>query len=659
MDFEFIVQKDHLQAYSRTVGYSGNVNSYCCVFRFDEAWDGMAKFLVVDMGDKEYLQTIIDGECYLAQEALAERNQIRLGVYGSIIENGEEYRRISTNMVILDIEEGAFRSASAPEEPQPEVWEQYVDAMQKAIDKNAPFIGESGCWMLWDAEQKAYYDSGLPARGEPGEKGEKGEKGNAPIRGTDYWTPEDEAKILADCEEILNQKADREEGKGLSQNDFTDEDKEHLEKLKGSYVFIGSYGDIRELPEDSAELNHFYVPVFNYIGEEITFTQPYNYNPYQITVLKIGCGEIYQGAERGYFEIPQNEAILFRPGTEIEMHMDGSAQSILDTVFRVDFLHEEEIGSLVAKVWLQNTKEFPDSFCYVTCHPTATFRCGDNVAIMEVGGKPFYEVLSHDYGGEMDRMQEQIQKKAEKQKAVPSTIKTGNPLVLSDQLAGERLLSFQIHGAEGGVGDLTDSGKYQIPIKLYGKNLVNSSIFAADFDLQEDGSYRANKIISTARKYSVFLPAGTYTISYIMKAPATSNYRISFVLADGTELNGYIKPSNGEYQHLTKTFTFASPVVSLYWGYGAPTSDVSFYDLQIEAGSIRTDYEPYHAYETKMVLVDAPLGAGETVAVDGMVARDGVSTYVTETSVSPILSIGYYQDINKVIAGLQAMILEA
>ncbi len=65
-------------------------------------------------------------------------------------------------------------------------------------------IGENGNWWEWDGS--AYVDTGLPSRGEDGRDGKDGTTGPAgrdgangytPVRGVDYWTPEDKQEMLS------------------------------------------------------------------------------------------------------------------------------------------------------------------------------------------------------------------------------------------------------------------------------------------------------------------------------------------------------------------------------------------------------------------------------------------------------------------------------
>ncbi|MCD8001375.1 MAG: hypothetical protein LUE95_02100 [Oscillospiraceae bacterium] len=96
----------------------------------------------------------------------------------------------------------------------PEAWESWVNRVLTAC-KTAENIAEAAAhmpiierdtWWLWNSDEGVYEDSGYPARGEQGPQGEQGEQGEqgadgadgaTPVRGTDYWTAEDQAEIVA------------------------------------------------------------------------------------------------------------------------------------------------------------------------------------------------------------------------------------------------------------------------------------------------------------------------------------------------------------------------------------------------------------------------------------------------------------------------------
>lgn len=59
-------------------------------------------------------------------------------------------------------------------------------------DGITPTIGTNGNWYLGTT------DTGKPSRGEKGDTGAAGADGKTPVKGTDYWTAEDKAEIVAD-----------------------------------------------------------------------------------------------------------------------------------------------------------------------------------------------------------------------------------------------------------------------------------------------------------------------------------------------------------------------------------------------------------------------------------------------------------------------------
>ena len=95
-------------------------------------------------------------------------------------------------------------------------------------------------------------EQGIPGpQGNPGIRGPEGptgKEGYTPVRGTDYWTPEDEEiirqSIVSEVQLGLSGKVDKVEGKGLSTEDFTTLLKQKLEELQNY-----DDRDIRELLE--------------------------------------------------------------------------------------------------------------------------------------------------------------------------------------------------------------------------------------------------------------------------------------------------------------------------------------------------------------------------------------------------------------------------
>ena len=183
---------------------------------------------------------------------------------------------------------------------------------------------------------------------------------------------------------------------------------EEFSKLNGAYVFYGSYFEFSELPHYSIPKN--ITPVFNYLGKETTFTQPWSGTPYLITIKDMGwtlC-ECQDGVHRASFSIPQNEGIIFKPGLSLMLTM-YNGEILNETVHSVSYgANYNNPSEMVANVILERTELFNDAISYVHCEPTVTFRTGDNIAIIEVAGNVFYEVLSHDYGDDIEALKREI-----------------------------------------------------------------------------------------------------------------------------------------------------------------------------------------------------------------------------------------------------------
>ena len=163
--FDFFVNQDKISLNGiNTVMYTGNANYYHCHFYFSDDWDGLNKFAVFMKGDKSFVVNLAGDNCPIPTELLDSSAYISIGVYAS---NGSDnnYLRISSNMVSMYVDTGAYRQGTEPEPPTPDVWERYIAQMQEAIDHGYAQIADNGNWLLWDAQKQEYADSGKPSRG--------------------------------------------------------------------------------------------------------------------------------------------------------------------------------------------------------------------------------------------------------------------------------------------------------------------------------------------------------------------------------------------------------------------------------------------------------------------------------------------------------------
>ena len=112
-------------------------------------------------------------------------------------------------------------------EPAPDPYESWIETLvtlgettgvnadrAEAAVLKYPYLKEDDChWMIWDAADGVFVDSGICAQGEKGRDGRDGTNGqngkdgtdgrdgvdgHTPVRGTDYWTAADQQQIVAD-----------------------------------------------------------------------------------------------------------------------------------------------------------------------------------------------------------------------------------------------------------------------------------------------------------------------------------------------------------------------------------------------------------------------------------------------------------------------------
>ena len=160
MIFYFTLNGDSLKLLDlKTEAKTGNVNSYICKFQTDDDWSDLKVFASFKSGDKVYTVALSDVlTCSIPSELLSETGKIFIGLYATNF-NSENFKRISTNWVALDILEGAYTvDSTAPAIPTPDVWEELASNL-------TPKIGENGNWYLWDMKKGKYLDTFVSARG--------------------------------------------------------------------------------------------------------------------------------------------------------------------------------------------------------------------------------------------------------------------------------------------------------------------------------------------------------------------------------------------------------------------------------------------------------------------------------------------------------------
>lgn len=159
MKFRFNVDGDNLTLSKlKEYGYTGNVNSYICEFNLSEEWEKCYVFAVFSAGDLSFVQSVdLNKQCTIPAELLEESGNITVGLYGTFGNSQDDYKRIVTNCVMIEILEGAYKVSQSPQIPQKSVWEELVT-------RTVPIINSAGNWCIYSIETNTYEDTGVCAR---------------------------------------------------------------------------------------------------------------------------------------------------------------------------------------------------------------------------------------------------------------------------------------------------------------------------------------------------------------------------------------------------------------------------------------------------------------------------------------------------------------
>lgn len=132
MEFNFVVNKDALRLLNRKKAVSGNCNSYMCNFSFSKEYDGLFIYAVFESGDECFTVEVKDGFCALPFEVLKEGCAFNIGIFATNSKS-DDYVRISTNCIMVNVENGAYSIGCIP--GTPELWEKYLTEVKEGIKK--------------------------------------------------------------------------------------------------------------------------------------------------------------------------------------------------------------------------------------------------------------------------------------------------------------------------------------------------------------------------------------------------------------------------------------------------------------------------------------------------------------------------------------------
>lgn len=289
-------------------------------------------------------------------------------------------------------------------------------------------------------------------------------------------------------------------------------------------------------------------------------------------------------------------------------------------------------------------------------------------------------------------------------------------LTLADCCGGTNVRNYVIHGAEGGVGDLnSDTGKYEIPVTVRGKNIMSMSRdVRAGFDSgaivekgvdyvvaqmsasaanTEPGSpnnssgwlgINALKVTAAAFNNCFFKdikPSTTYTLSYdfeyfyLPDGLTSVKHRGQISISGKSEYTNAWVTEAGKKYHYKLTFTTPETITQIMFFFTLNSCKVKLSNIMLEEGGSETDYERYAEPQTAVIELSAPLGKNDHVVnasgttfknsvlskastAEIPLVASGTNTIEVGTATAPgKIEVEYYKDINKIINNLTNAIL--
>ena len=289
-------------------------------------------------------------------------------------------------------------------------------------------------------------------------------------------------------------------------------------------------------------------------------------------------------------------------------------------------------------------------------------------------------------------------------------------LTLADCCGGTNVRNYVIHGAEGGVGDLnSDTGQYEIPVTVRGKNLMSMSRdVRAGFDSgaivekgvdyvvaqmsasaanTEPGSTNnssgwigINSLKATAEAFNKCFfkdikPSTTYTLSYdfeyfyLPDGLTSVKHRGQISISGKSEYTNALVTEAGKKYHYKLTFTTPETITAIMFFFTLNSCKVKLSNIMLEEGGSETDYERYAEPQTAVIELSAPLGKNDHVVnASGTTFKNSVLSKASTAEIplvasgTNIIEVGtatapgkieveYYKDINKVLANLNNAIL--
>ena len=269
----------------------GEYNITPIEFTFSNEYLNLTKRAIFTSNNKSFVVEINNNECIIPEEVLRLQGNVILGVYAYENNNEKLVKRYSPGPAEFFVDKGSYIDTTKTTIPPQEAKDlidkvnDIIDEVQQKLD-NGEFDGQDGVGISNIVFNNDYTmtitltngttytspvlkgDPGTP--GQNGQDGKDGQNGYTPVKGIDYWTPQDKAEILNELEpEIPHNTSDLNNDSGFITNlvnDLTNYylknetyTKQEVNSLIGQIATI-SIQVVEELPEEGQSNIIYLVP---------------------------------------------------------------------------------------------------------------------------------------------------------------------------------------------------------------------------------------------------------------------------------------------------------------------------------------------------------------------------------------------------------------
>lgn len=714
-------------------------------FEFSEEWTGVTKTAIFKGTNGTYSVLLTGNACVIPYEVLTSGFSVSVyGVSGNM--------RITSDSVYINAVKSGYEDGETPSEPTPTVYEEILDKfseIKQADSERAEQVKQNADGIDGIRSDMADMNNTLNTKvdkvsGKGLSSNDYTDEEKAKLAGLENYTlpsdvvhdsgyvhtdnnytNEEKAKVnnvpdntleeintLSNVMNSLagsldNMKVDKVQGKGLSKNDYTDEEKEKLsgiEENANNYVLPSDVvHDVSYVHTDNnytteeknklAELNNYddtdikadiakkadklkSIPHTTVSGNPIAITDALaDEQPLEMRVY--GCKNLIPYPYANTTKTVNG--ITFTDNGDGSITVNGTATARATFVFSTDL--SSEIDKSKIYTFSTSISATNNSYVMLSIYKDSTY-------VTEIGL----------YGSSLSKTVDLSNRDCNRIQCTffAENGATFDNYTFKPQLElGTAATDYEIGT---GIGDL-NNGKYEIPIKITGKNMFDISkitkfVSAADYTtvrknyayVRADGTI--TNTIGRAADSMVYhdskmtLAQGTYTLSadcmFISDNSGLLQARIG--VRDMTNSKWLEKTATLKTLNVTEriycTFTVDSDTEIAINIQGVGTiknyiMNLKISNIQLERGNAATEYEPYRE-QTAAAILDTSLSGseyidfvskkrnGETdITVSGNIELfDGVNKITCQTAAAPSkLEVSYYQDINKVLEELKNAIL--